>query len=272
MLRVGNTERPASPSLAGMTSFAFRDRPPTPQELERLRLALSAYRDGSGQNNAAGVSQPGWRDFERVVADVLGGTNPENKAVFDVEVGHHTGRPYGISCKTSALSLTGDQVLMELSNSNAYFWARLSELSIDPKRKAVEAGIALIDLVAEWHRAESSRIDVPNSCYLVLTHDKLWSHWRLFWFSLDVLDPDPASLHWTYVPDRKTGNGGRLVAVDDDNTKWWDWYGWSGGQLKYYPPVATAIWDSGFFALEMPESPESPTDRARRYFPGLWPG
>ena len=254
-----------------MTTYAFRDRAPTASELERLRLALSAYRDGSGQNNAAGASQPGWRDFERVVATVFGGVNPENKAVFDVEIGTSGRLPFGISCKTSALTLAGQQVLMELSNSNAYFWARLAELAIDPKLKPEAAGVALIDLVAEWHHAEAGRIDVANSCYLVLTHDKTWQHWRLFWFGIDVLDPDPAVLHWTYVPDRKTGNGGRLMAIDSEGTKWWDWYGWSGGQLKYYPPIDSAIWDSGFFKLETPSQPESPTDRARRYFPDLWP-
>lgn len=254
-----------------MSKQPFRDRPPKQEELERLRLALSGYRDGSGQINSNYGTQPGWRDFERVVADVLGGVNPENKGVFDVEVTDPSGRRFGISCKTSALSASGNQVLMELSNSNAYFWDRLRELSIDPKQQPHDAGVALIELVAEWHRAESGRVEIGRSCYLVLTHDKTWSQWRLFWFDLDILNPNPSHFEWSYRPDRKTGNGGRLMAVDEEGTKWWDWYGWSGGQLKYYPPVSSAIWDSGLFSLETPEVPESPSTRAQRYFPEMWP-
>ena len=66
--------------------------PLTEQEVEKIRLLLSVYQDGSGMlalDN--GLSIPGWRDFERAVAAALGGKPPkgegqEGKNVFDVSI------------------------------------------------------------------------------------------------------------------------------------------------------------------------------------------
>jgi hypothetical protein len=57
-------------------------RPPMPtfEHLERLRLILSTYQDGTGMiATPGGMTLPGWRDFERAVAAVFGGVAQESK-------------------------------------------------------------------------------------------------------------------------------------------------------------------------------------------------
>ena len=65
-----------------MTYLPFVDRAPTDSEVERIRLVLSTFQDGTGMND--GGRRPGWRDFERAVAVVLNADAPESKFVFDV--------------------------------------------------------------------------------------------------------------------------------------------------------------------------------------------
>src|SRR5438477_11503552 len=110
-------------AVSSLTGWPFRDRPPTDVEIERIRLALSTYRDGSGQLLVASGTYPGWRDFERATAAALGGSCPENKGVFDVEIPGPGHLPYGLSLKTSRFETDATQVLMEMSNANAAFWA-----------------------------------------------------------------------------------------------------------------------------------------------------
>ncbi|MBI1880249.1 MAG: hypothetical protein HYR94_18855 [Chloroflexi bacterium] len=55
-------------------SLIFVDREPTEQEVQRFRLILSTYQDGTGQLAAANnMTLPGWRDFERSAALAFGG-------------------------------------------------------------------------------------------------------------------------------------------------------------------------------------------------------
>ena len=49
-------------------------------------------------------------------------------------------------------------------------------------------------------------------------------------------------MHWEVV-------GKRLIGWQDAD-KLVEWYGLSGGQLKYYPRVEKAIWSSNVFQLE----------------------
>ena len=47
-----------------MTKIPFVDRKPSNAEIERIRLILSTYQDGSGMLAAeGGLTLPGWRDF-----------------------------------------------------------------------------------------------------------------------------------------------------------------------------------------------------------------
>lgn len=84
-------------------SLPFIDRNPTPSELEKLRLILSTYQDGTGQyrdKNDPERTIPGWKDFERATAFAFGGYAQENKAIFDVVFPESTNSKisYGISC------------------------------------------------------------------------------------------------------------------------------------------------------------------------------
>jgi hypothetical protein len=239
------------------TEYAFRDRPPSEEEFRDLVLALSTYRDGSGQQVAAGRSQPGWRDFERATASALGGDCPENKGVFDVVVPVDDGLPYGLSLKTSALK--SGFVLMELHNSYAKAWGYLNDRGIDPKVDAAAAGAALIEQVLGWHAEVEAEIDLARSSYVVLTHDRTWQIFQLSWFSLTLDDPDPGRMEWAFA-------GRRIFARWEDH-QWWEWYGESGGQLKYYPPLTLARWVSEPFELWDPPSEETPIAKARRYWP-----
>ncbi len=251
----------------------FRDRPPSPEEFERLRLILSTFRDGSGQERPKGLGpQPGWRDFERAVAWALGGATQENKGVFDVLVTPPcVALPYGLSCKTSAVAnLAPSKVLFELHNSNAKAWDELMARGVaqgpgDDLIDPYDTGLALIEQVGAWHDECRPLVDVSSSSYLVLIHDRrTWGHWRLLWYPLTLDKPDPASLTWS--------REGRRIQGADPSTgeRLWEWYGWSGGQLKYYPRVSDATWDSGWFSLETPR-PEDLTAKAATYFASQWP-
>src|SRR5690349_761229 len=89
-------------------SVPFVDRPPTSRETEQLRLALSSFRDGTGweREGEGGTTVAGWRQLERVVAEVLGGEAKENKGIFDVVLTSDSNRDtdYGISVKSKELS------------------------------------------------------------------------------------------------------------------------------------------------------------------------
>ena len=143
-------------------------RPPTPtfEHLERLRLILSTYQDGTGMIAApGGMTLPGWRDFERAVAAVFGGVAQESKYVFDVVVpdAEYPDLKYGISCKMrrelDRILRRDGRVTMELSNSANMFWRHLLKQGIDEanyRENPDKVGAALIELVSSWHEAESS--------------------------------------------------------------------------------------------------------------------
>src|ERR1700748_544438 len=116
---------------------ALVDRPPTEREVERLRLLLSTYQDGTGMYPAkGGLTVPGWRDFERAVALAFNGEAQENKAIFDVLLPSEDkpGVNYGLSCKMrrelKKLERTG-RASLELSNSAGQFWDCLKRKGID---------------------------------------------------------------------------------------------------------------------------------------------
>ncbi len=258
-------------------SLAFVHRPPLPQEVEKLRLILSTYQDGTGMlqdKKTKGGTLPGWRDFERAVALAFDAVAPETKAVFDVLLSD-PGRPdvkYGVSCKMRGELDRIDRdgrVTIELSNSARKFWAHLKTKRINEanyKKRPRQVGIALVELVGAWHRAASveqgGNIDLASSLYLALSWNK--SGWyQLHWFALRL--PDPRDLKW-YFPTTGHLNG------DDDRGTVFEWYGESGGQLKYYPLADTALWASERFRLEpLPGDLEHGIlSKVATYFPDLW--
>ena len=170
------------------------------------------------------------------------------------------------------------RVTIELSNSARKFWDHLSTRGIDQtnyKERPTDVGHALIGLVAKWHNDASveraGNVDLSRSCYLTLS----WSAdgwYQLHQFHLSL--PDPRTLEWTfpiYVRDGKETVGNHLNGNDALGTLF-EWYGESGGQLKYYPLVADATWESDLFQLV-----PLPSDRqhgvlhkVESYFPSEW--
>lgn len=257
----------------------FADRPPTDNEVERLRLILSTYQDGSGmQAVPGGTTLPGWRDFERAVASAFNGIAQESKAIYDVhlpepeDIGHYV----GVSCKMRGelkrIARDG-RVTLELSNSAGKFWTRLGLLGINQtnyKTRPEEVGRALLGLIESWHEevsiANGGNVDTERSCYLTLS----WSRdgrYQLHQFPIQL--PDPGSLRWYFT--ETDGELGRCLKGDDDTGTIIEWYGESGGQLKYYPLARNAVWQSDIFTLE----PLTPGEygigkKAEAYFPEKW--
>src|SRR5438552_2822197 len=164
----------------------FADRPPSRGEVERIRLILSTYQDGTGMLPAEeGRTLPGWRDLERAVALALGGQAPESKRIFDVLLQrpeNEGGRKSGLSCKMRGelRRLASDgRVTIEVSNSSRKMWAYLGQFGIHQrnyKKHPDEVGKRLVDLVHLWQQAESIEeggdVDLDSSYYLVLSWNR----------------------------------------------------------------------------------------------------
>ena len=255
-------------------SYTFTGSIPIKGQIEKLRLILSTFQDGTGQLVfEPDKSLPGWRDFERSVALAFDGVAQESKAIFDVlvPISQDPEINYGISCKMRQTLRTVERtgrVTIEVSNSSGKFWDTfrangIDDYDTDPKT----AGKFLLDLVESWHDEVSleqgGTVDVSRSFYLLLQWHKKSGRYRLFQFPTRL--PEPETLFWDV-------NGRRLIGRDGEGVMI-EWYGYSGGQLKYYPFADKAIWSSDIFKLEpLPESDLGYGLKRRvfEYFPDLW--
>lgn len=263
-------------------SLIFVDRPPKDREVEQIRLLLSTFQDGTGMLKGTQEIEtlPGWRDFERTVALAFGGEAPENKAVFDVLLESPTrpGIKYGLSCKMRGeLNRIGrdGRVTIEVSNSAQKFWGCLSTGGFDQtnyKDHPQDVGILLVKLVEQWHRETTeSGIDIRNSFFLVLSWNRAgW--YQLHQFRLDL--PNPKSLEWQFPIEQRRGiqERARRLRGSDDTGVVFEWYGESGGQLKYYPSETWAVWKSDQFQLEplRSDGQYGILAKAAAYFPSKW--
>jgi hypothetical protein len=256
----------------------FADRPPSHEELEEFRLILSTYQDGSGMRVIDGQTYPGWRDFERSIAAAFNGIAPEAKGIFDVLLPdpNKIGEYAGISCKMRGehrrLEVQG-RVTIELSNSSGKFWDGLATIGVNQanyKAKPAEVGAKLLALVHDWHEElslhQGGNVDLARSCHLSLSWNPR-GEYQLHQFTLDL--PDPTTLIWTFP--RVRGALGRSLRATDAIGTLFEWYGESGGQLKYYPQVADAKWHSSIFGLEpLVEGNYGIRKKAEVYFPEKW--
>lgn len=255
-------------------SYIFTGSIPTKGQIEKLRLILSTYQDGTGQLVfEPSNSLPGWRDFERSVALAFDGMAQESKAIFDVlvSISHYQEINFGISCKMRQTLRTVERtgrVTVEVSNSSGKFWDALRSNGLNDYDLAPDsAGKILLDLVESWHNEVSleqgGTVDVNQSFYLLLQWHKATGRYQLFQFPVRL--PSPETLSWEV-------NGRRLIGYDTEGVMI-EWYGHSGGQLKYYPFADQAIWASEIFKLEsLPESDLGYGLKRRviEYFPDLW--
>jgi hypothetical protein len=270
-------------------SVAFASRNPSKQEVEQLRLVLSTFRDGSGMIAVGDETFPGWRDFERAVAAVLGGKAPETKGVFDVVVPSTQTKAtdYGLSIKSKALTLKGGltnlakdgRVYMELANSPAKFLKALEkidfkEANFKAKKRPQEVGDIVLKTVTSWHDesvklhegAYHRTLDLKLSRYLVLSYclpkgDRKKDQYQWHSFNLNF----PENIVWKYASKKC------LRGFDPAHPKeaLFDFYLLSGGQLKYYPRASTSVFSSEVFELAEPRK-TSTLLRAARMYPHAW--
>ncbi len=224
-----------------------------------------------------GTTLPGWRDFERAAALAFGGVPSESKDVIDVRLPDPARQEvyFGLSCKMRReLHRVGrdGRVTIELSNAARAFWNRLGNDGITTENyrdDPSQVGHSLIDLVSEWHSLASvafgGNVDLTRSYYMTL----MWNQngeYQLHQFPISM--PNPLEIRW-YCPEQ----AGSSIRGDDDAGKLFEWYGQSGGQLKYYPKVSDALWQSDVFRLEPlpPNTPYGLISKAETYYPNLWP-
>ena len=260
----------------------FTDHDPTKTELEIFRLCLSTFQDGSGQLKVKAGTLPGWRDYERTVGEITQGMCTEDKGIFDVLCNPPKSTvSVGLSCKMRkelARIKRDGRVTIELSNSSKEMWQALATdgiTAVNYKANPGKVGNVLVSLVEEWHKAaatyQGQSIDVSKSRYLALLWDQKTGEYQLFKFLLEL--PDPSEIHW-YFPESSGQSrlAGHLNGDDASGGRIFEWYGESGGQLKYYPHRKDALWESPVFTLEsMPINVDfTLSGKAVAYFPSKW--
>lgn len=253
-------------------------------EFQHLRLALSVFQDGSGWEqfksaNGTLTTYPGYRQFERVVADVFDGLAPQNKGIFDVLLPlPNSQKFFGISCKMKGelKQATGllQRVYIEMSNAAGRFMDEVkSQVGLDFLQKPFETGCVLLAVVQNWYENASTyyhkAIELEESSHLILLYDKM-QNYQLYQYPLSL--PAPDNMVWSFRPNRNIGKESRALIAQANDRIVLEWYLSSGGQMKYYPPVEQAIWKSHLFQLEpIPaEISTSIVDRAATYFSDLW--
>jgi hypothetical protein len=269
--------------------LAFATRNPTSSEVEILRHMLATFRDGSGNQRDDGLStHADWRQVERCFAELLGGDGGEDKSIFDV-IAQDEKNPstvYGFSIKSKALSINdfnklanGGRVYMEIANSPAKFWAEINQLhnlteeSFRRQEKPSEIGNTVLNKVMRWHEDGknsndesngSTKLDLENSCYLCITSSKEAINSRKHQVHAFPLKY-PRGINWKY----KSSSCLSGYDPDEPDKVLVDWYGVSGGQLKYYPKTSKARFNTPVFTV--PEAPKnlSILQKALEYFPHL---
>ncbi len=255
-------------------SIPFVERAPTDIEIEKLRLILSTYQDGSGMlQRDGGLTLPGWRDFERSVAAAFSGKALESKWIYDVILGSSESVQFGVSCKMRETLRNVERkgrVMIELSNASGEFWDSVKEQGITQENYhnyPEIVGAAIIEVVEGWYAnanlGDGGLIDNTRSFFLSLQWESKTGRYQLFQYPVDL--PDPGKLFWEVV-------GRRLIGRDQKGVLF-EWYGLSGGQLKYYPLANLSDWQSDVFSLEpLPENVEYGLQRkAELYFSDIWP-
>lgn len=212
----------------------------------KLRLLLSTYQDGTGRDTKD-RTLPGWEDFEDVVEVAFQGQRLKSKSVFDIIVPGqvlHT----GISCKiTKTLKQSTSTVLIEHSRVNAEFFNAMKEKQIkreDMFNQPQICGNTLLSLINNKHEASArdGSIDLKKSFFLVMTYDVAEKQFKIFQFPFKM--PRASKIIWTFNGSQKHLRG----TIDDQLV--FQWFHEGGGQVKYYPAIRKAIWNSDIFSLE----------------------
>ncbi len=263
-------------------AIAFIDKAPSEEELIRLKLFMSIFRDGTGQETDETGTRAGWRDIERVVAELLGGEALEKKEVYDVIIKPNpdSDEVYGISVKSKCLGrknvidqLTeSGRVYMELTNSPAKLWEPLKtkgvhEGNFGDNKFAQTMGDSILTTVHGWYtNYHNKKINISKSIHLVFSYSspKDYQEERVYQVHSFPLG-FPSGIKWEFASDKCL----RGFDPNFPEEVLLDWYGLSGGQLKFYPKASTAIFYSNIFALNKPRI-LTLSERAAEYWPKQW--
>lgn len=261
-------------------SLAISSRGMNPSDFERFRLALSVFQDGTGwesrklEHPERRLTYAGYRQFERIIAELFGGVTGEDKGIFDVIAKlDDESRYYGISCKMKnglrdALKPNGFTYI-EVANAAGKFLDTVKGIvGPDYLNRPQEAGITILSVVQRWYDEAAKRykldIELNESSHLVLLYDDQLN-FKLFQHRLHL--PIFESISWAYRFPKRASESRCLVGKQNER-KLVEWYLSSGGQLKYYPPASEAVWTSDVFQMEpLPENVEiGVMARAEQYF------
>lgn len=264
------------------------DRQLNDSELKLIQLGFSTFHDGSGMLvQSDGSTIPGWRDFERVFAWLFQGTAPEKKGIFDVLVEDRS-EYVGISVKSKELKRQSalqdlnerGRLYLEISNSSAKFWAALRDRDVTEDDFAAQEGAemvgeTIVNLVNGWHEAArndhpglpaTSTINISRSKHVVVSYNAP-TRQRERKYVIHTLPLDlPTGLDWYYKSSKCVS--ARDPNVPDEDIL--DWYGLSGGQLKYYPRGVDADVSTEMFSLLPVDNPITIGSKSEIYWPEIW--
>jgi hypothetical protein len=250
-------------------SFPFLTRPPRDEELTLLKKFLASYRDGSGNlRESDGSTRAEFRQIERCFAELLFGKTTENKAFYDFVVqknedGGVVVRGASIKSKEHEnLNSYISQTLtmrshLELSNSSAKDWKMCMERGLSEKdfregQQPDKFGAAILErqAIERTSSQESYLNSIPgknkafketDSVYISLLYSPVVNGERTYLVSsFGAVLPKPAT--WEF-------KGKRLVGQEADGSVLYEWYGLSGGQLKYYPKLSQRLHGTSLFNL-----------------------
>lgn len=241
--------------LNGGPPILFVERDPNEDELEVFRLLMSVFAVGIGSqwDKRTGRYWPGWREFERIVALLVGGRAEENKGPYDVSIPlNNSDKKAGISCKVKkrdSLYKKG-QVYIEISNKNTE--ARKAILGNKGLEEvdAQKAGERLLDFIKDEYIKEAKNMGFSPEKLAVL-HMTWWTsrddfYYRLFLWRgpMRIYHEDLSKINW-----EKSGKGlvGK-VKTNGDEVKIVEYYP-SGGHIKQYPFQKSADWVSKEYSL-----------------------
>lgn len=230
----------------------FVTKKPTRKDVEHLRLLLSVFRDGSGEEKDRwGRTRAGWKQIERIIAEMLNGVALEQKAVYDIVLRTSgVDKAIGISMKTKSLSrnrfeaLAADgRVHMELTNAHAQLWkdlkARgLNESNFHPKASdiAPHIGESLLSTVQGWFsefslkdNGEAVSFNLDKGKFLVISYTDASMAQDTFYQVHSFPLRFPEGVIWKFHSEKC------LRGYDPHHPEevLFEWYGLSRGQLKY---------------------------------------
>ena len=264
----------------------FATKSPSEKDENKLRLLLSTFRDGSGnEKEKDGSTRANWREIERCMTELLDGVGSENKSIFDVIAcdENHSGTAYGFSIKSKMLSKTRfeklnstSRVYMEIANSPAKFWNAiklehaLTEVDFRNQQFAQEIGGTILQTVMKWHEEGKTRfesnnpgkiLDLEKSCHICVSYsDNIPDKRKYQLHSFDLMFPP--KIIWKYKSSKC------LTGYDSEypNEALIDWFALSGGQLKYYPKGTAGRYKTKVFHLLKPKH-LTLLDKAKINFP-----